>query len=211
VAFDLLELATGPGLERVDDAGGLRAFSGWDGPALGIARVAAPGAGARSSSGWRAHRLPELVSGQAGVLRLLSGVDGREVTITVEELAAWAERQGVLASAQLSPRGPVFALWLEPAAAAPPGELVVSALAPELARAGRYWDGAGWADLEAAAGDGPLLEGCPCRACAIATRPLLRHLRQAREITGEHLLTWHNTHWTRVIAEEREAAPWRER
>lgn len=41
--------------------------------------------------------------------------------------------------------------------------------------------------------DEPLLEGCPCPACALGyTRGYLRYLVHARELTGQRLLTVHN-------------------
>ena len=41
--------------------------------------------------------------------------------------------------------------------------------------------------------DEPLMEGCPCPACALGlTRGYLRYLAQARELTGMRLLTLHN-------------------
>ncbi|MTD43982.1 tRNA guanosine(34) transglycosylase Tgt [Conexibacter sp. W3-3-2] len=41
--------------------------------------------------------------------------------------------------------------------------------------------------------DEPLLEGCPCPACALGyTRGYLRYLVHARELTGQRLLTLHN-------------------
>ncbi len=41
--------------------------------------------------------------------------------------------------------------------------------------------------------DEPILEGCPCPACAIGySRGYLRYLAKAREITAQRLLTLHN-------------------
>jgi queuine tRNA-ribosyltransferase len=48
--------------------------------------------------------------------------------------------------------------------------------------------GARWRDS-----DEPIMEGCPCPACAIGlTRGYLRYLTRARELTGMRLLTIHN-------------------
>ncbi len=51
-------------------------------------------------------------------------------------------------------------------------------------------------DLTAArwkASDEPILEGCPCPACAIGySRGYLRYMAKAREITAQRLLTLHN-------------------
>jgi queuine tRNA-ribosyltransferase len=41
--------------------------------------------------------------------------------------------------------------------------------------------------------DEPLMEGCPCPACALGlSRAYLRYLSKARELTGMRLLTLHN-------------------
>lgn len=55
--------------------------------------------------------------------------------------------------------------------------------------------------------DSPLLEGCPCPACALGyTRGYLRYLVHARELTGQRLLTLHNlAYLARLMARLREA------
>jgi len=55
--------------------------------------------------------------------------------------------------------------------------------------------------------DAPLLEGCPCPACALGyTRGYLRYLVHARELTGMRLLTVHNlAYLARLMARLREA------
>ena len=52
----------------------------------------------------------------------------------------------------------------------------------------------------------PLVEGCPCPACAKFSRAYLRHLFVAGEILGHRLLTVHNiSHLTNLMAAAREA------
>jgi len=55
--------------------------------------------------------------------------------------------------------------------------------------------------------DEPLLEGCPCPACALGyTRGYLRYLVHARELTGQRLLTTHNlAYLARLMARLRAA------
>jgi queuine tRNA-ribosyltransferase len=55
--------------------------------------------------------------------------------------------------------------------------------------------------------DEPLMEGCPCPACAHGfTRGYLRYLAKARELTGMRLLTLHNLAFVeRVMRRLREA------
>jgi queuine tRNA-ribosyltransferase len=57
------------------------------------------------------------------------------------------------------------------------------------------------------AGDAaPLVEGCPCAACAAHTRAYLHHLSRAEELTAARLLTLHNlTFLERLVAGAREA------
>ena len=54
---------------------------------------------------------------------------------------------------------------------------------------------------------GPLLEGCPCPACSLGlTRGYLRYLANARELTGQRLLTLHNLAFlARLMQDLREA------
>jgi queuine tRNA-ribosyltransferase len=52
----------------------------------------------------------------------------------------------------------------------------------------------------------PLVEGCPCRACAGHTRAYLHFLSRAQELTGVRLLVLHNlTYMERLISGAREA------
>ena len=55
--------------------------------------------------------------------------------------------------------------------------------------------------------DEPLMEGCPCSACALGlTRGYLRYLAHARELTGMRLFTLHNLAFVeRVVRRLREA------
>src|ERR671934_32034 len=55
--------------------------------------------------------------------------------------------------------------------------------------------------------DAPLMEGCPCPACALGlTRGYLRYLAHARELTGMRLFTLHNLAFVeRVMRRLREA------
>ena len=206
VAVDLLELVTGPGLDQVDAAGGLRRFLAAEQAILAIARVASEG---DTERGWRGRGLARLLDGQGGVLRLQSPVDGRLTTITLDELAGWAEAAGAWPSAQFSLRGPVFTFWDRASGAAPPGELVVSPLLQGLSRDGTFWDGQRWQALEDVVEPdrAQLIEGCDCRACAEASLPYLLHLWRSHELTAQVLLGWHNLRWLREIAEQRPAAP----
>ena len=65
-------------------------------------------------------------------------------------------------------------------------------------------------DLTAArfrASDAPLMEGCPCPACALGlTRGYLRYLTRARELTGMRLLTLHNLAFVARVVERLRAA-----
>jgi hypothetical protein len=204
VAVDILELALGPGLERLAALGGCEGFLGWDGPVLAIARVTEQPVAA---AGWRAGGLPQLLSGDGGRLRLKSAVDGRVIAVHVDELAAACDVIGAVPSAQLSTRGPVFAYWARPMPQAPAGELVVSPLAATLAGEGVFWEGGDWASLDERAGAGALVDGCTCRTCSTASRDYLNHLRHEHEMTAQHLLGWHNMHWLRHLVEERDPGP----
>jgi queuine tRNA-ribosyltransferase len=55
--------------------------------------------------------------------------------------------------------------------------------------------------------DGPIMEGCPCPACAVGlSRGYLRYLAHARELTGMRLLTIHNLAFvSRLMADLRGA------
>ena len=57
--------------------------------------------------------------------------------------------------------------------------------------------------------DEPLMEGCPCPACAIGyTRGYLHYMARARELTAMRLLTLHNLAFlARVMARLRQAVP----
>ena len=68
-AVDIVELALGLGLDRVERLGGLARLTGWEGPLVAVARMAS---GRPSATGWRARALPELLSEHEGTLQLLS-------------------------------------------------------------------------------------------------------------------------------------------
>jgi queuine tRNA-ribosyltransferase len=57
-----------------------------------------------------------------------------------------------------------------------------------------------------AADEAPLVEGCPCPACARHTRAYLHYLTRAEELTAVRLLTLHNlTYLERLVRGAREA------
>ena len=58
VAVDIVELALGLGLDRVERLGGLHALTGWAGPLLAVGRVTAE---APAATGRRARALPRLI------------------------------------------------------------------------------------------------------------------------------------------------------
>ena len=59
---------------------------------------------------------------------------------------------------------------------------------------------------ELAEDEGPLVEGCPCPACARHTRAYLHYLARAEELTAVRLLTLHNlTYLERLVRGAREA------
>lgn len=213
--MDLLELALGVGVERVARLGGLAAYTGWRGRALAIARLAPDSPGA--ASGWRAPDAARVVGRGPGWLRVRSGVDGSIRTVRQSEMEAWAARlglEGPLLALEAGDTEP--ALWDDPAAAAPAAGLVVTDLPRRMAAAGRFaappvgqatTATAGvmaWTDLAGLpppapgrpGGGGPLVAGCECPACGIASAGLIRHLWEQREITATHLLLRHNLHLT---------------
>ena len=54
--------------------------------------------------------------------------------------------------------------------------------------------------------ESPLVEGCPCPACARHTRAYLHYLARAEELTAVRLLTLHNlTYLERLVQGAREA------
>ena len=46
---------------------------------------------------------------------------------------------------------------------------------------------------------GPLVEGCPCPACARMSRGYVHYLSRAEELTGVRLVTLHNLVYTEAI------------
>jgi queuine tRNA-ribosyltransferase len=53
---------------------------------------------------------------------------------------------------------------------------------------------------------GPIVEGCPCEACAGHSRAYLHYLARAKELTGARLLTLHNLVYTRALIDGARAA-----
>lgn len=197
-AVDMVELALGLGLERIDRLGGLHALTGWAGPLLAVARMTTDPA---MATGWRSRALPRLVTERDGILELRSSIDGATVQLARSQLSDAARRMGAEPAASLAGDGAQLLAWDD--GDPPPGALLVSTLAQDMAAKARFWAGAGWTRLAAAPGDAgyPLLQGCLCRACAVASRGYLAHLSALREITAEHLLGWHNLHQLRLLVE----------
>ena len=55
--------------------------------------------------------------------------------------------------------------------------------------------------------DEPLMEGCPCPACAVGySRGYLRYMTKARELTAMRLLTVHNLAFVARVVERLRAA-----
>jgi queuine/archaeosine tRNA-ribosyltransferase len=194
VAVDILELWLGVGFDRIDAAGGLGPFIGWDGPIVGIARYADE---APVMAGWRGRGLPQLLKQRDDTLRLRSAIDGAVVDVVIDELRT---RAATLGPGLVNATDDDVRPWS--GASDPPvdGRIVVSDAAQVEAAAGRYHADSGWTELATPAG-GPLVPGCGCRPCRIAGSAYIAHLAAAREITAEHLLVWHNTHRLRRVVE----------
>jgi len=90
-AVDIVELAVGLGLDRVERLGGLARLTGWEGPLVAVART---GSGPPAATGWRARALPEVLSESDGILELRSALDGSTISLARQELADWASRLG---------------------------------------------------------------------------------------------------------------------
>ena len=59
---------------------------------------------------------------------------------------------------------------------------------------------------EFSADERPLVEGCPCAACAAHSRAYVHFLSRAEELTGVRLLVLHNlTYLERLVSGAREA------
>jgi queuine/archaeosine tRNA-ribosyltransferase len=198
VAVDVLELRLGPGLDTVHAAGGLGAFIGWDGPIVAIARYSdeAPGA-----TGWRARGLPQLLRADGDSLTLRSAVDGDVVIIALEQLQA--ETAGL--GAGTGDEADRVAVWIDVDGPQPASDIVVTELGQAQAAEGRYYDRGAWRDISQVPA-GPLAPTCGCRACRVAGGAYLAHLWAVREITAQHLLTWHNVHQLRLVVEAGEEA-----
>src|SRR5258708_39425185 len=168
-----------PGLVAFEAVGGLRAFTGWRGPIVAVARASDD---PPPEAGGRARSLPQLFTTRAGALRLRSAVDGSIVPVELAALFAKAREMGAdeVLEQTLGPD----TVWVQV------GAVIVSTTAQDAAESGRYWDGQGWRSIAGA--KGRLAPGCECRACRVATSAYLAQLWDAREITAQHLLNWHN-------------------
>jgi hypothetical protein len=190
VAIDVLELALGPGIERVERLGGISAWTGWRGPAVAVACLVPDRPG---GTGWRSPDPPRLIAAGDAGLRVRSAIDGAVRTVGLEELEAWAARLGLEGPVVLRlPAGsgaggsgdglggdPRVAIW-DDLEAPPAAAILATDLPLRLAREGRRLL--------------PDIGDCGCPACAIASRGLVRHLWEEREITAVHLLLRHNLH-----------------
>src|ERR1700716_38395 len=126
-ALDILELALGLGLERVEFLGGLHALTGWAGPLLAVARMTTDVPAVR---GWRARALPQLVADRDGILELRSAIDGATVRLARSELADAARRMGAEPAASLAEEGAELVAWDD--GNPPPNSLLVSTLAQDM-------------------------------------------------------------------------------
>lgn len=188
VAVDVLELHLAGLSERTAD--GLRRFIGWDGSILAVARWADD---APAAAGWRARALPKaILDGEE--LRVVSSIDGRRVRVGLAELRSLADELG--SDRLVMPGEGWDIVWTDRDANPPARDVVVSSLAQDQASGGFFWDGAAWGSLDVE-GTMPLAPGCECRTCEVARRDYLAHLWGARELTAQHLLTWHNLHQLR--------------
>jgi hypothetical protein len=202
VAVNLLELAVSPGLEVIRALGGLGPFTSWRGRLVAQLLGDRPETPARGSpvgaTGWRARRLPVIVREDDGEMELRSPVDGSTWRLNAADLWAAARELG---AATLD--GESASWWRTHREPPPAGGTVVSSVPAQAAREGLYLTPGGWLEVAARADDarGPLVEGCACRACAIAHAGYLAHLWRQREITAAHLLGWHNLHQARLLVE----------
>lgn len=208
VAVNLLELAISPGLEAIIAIGGLAAFTGWTGAICGLLLAAEagnpPGEGDREDEGWRARRLPTITRRADDELTVRSWVDGSTHHLRASELLLAGGPLGARTATELVPGGVELNWWRRIDDIAPPTGWVVSSVPADAARDGMYRTQAGWssiADSEDAATPGPLVAGCACRACDVASAGYLGHLWRQREITALHLLGWHNLHQVRRLVE----------
>jgi queuine/archaeosine tRNA-ribosyltransferase len=194
VAIDILELQVNLGLEAVRSAGGLGRFTGWEGPILAVVRYSDEAA---STEGWRGRGLPQALKAEGDRLRLRSPVDGSIQLVSPSDLT----KEAVSLGAEAPPAGGLAGAeaWTDDAGPPPPGPTVITALAQDEAAAGKFWDGSGWAGVLDGAARWP---ACDCRACVIAGADYIAHMWRVREITAEHLLTWHNMHQLRLLVEE---------
>ncbi|MFN2464184.1 MAG: hypothetical protein ABR573_09830 [Candidatus Dormibacteria bacterium] len=202
--MNVAELAISPGLATIRDAGGMAAFTGWDGLLLQVTRFADAGTAAQSRSGWRARALPELLRREADVARVRSPLDGSIKELDLAELEGEAGALGGQLPARALPPGEALTWWDSRDNPVPSTGWVVSAVPATAGRAGFYCTGFGWAavaNIRDPATPGPLSTGCECRACAQAGIGYIAHLWGQHEITAAHLLGWHNLHVARSLVE----------
>jgi queuine/archaeosine tRNA-ribosyltransferase len=187
VAVDILELGLAIGWERLRHFGDLRRFTAWEGEIVAVARYT--DAATMGGGGWRARQLPQLLRRDKDTLRLRSPINGAVIDVAVERLATEAAALGAVPVKGIGEQSSVT--WSDPDSPAPAGAVVITDLAATEAAAGRFRSAGGWEPIEAPP-DGPLVRGCRCRACEVATAPYIAHLWSANEITAQHLLGWHN-------------------
>ncbi|GAC1334347.1 MAG: hypothetical protein NVSMB17_15860 [Candidatus Dormibacteria bacterium] len=207
VAVNIYELAVSPGFDAIGAMGGLRAFTGWRGLMVQVARWEAAGT-APAAAGWRSRRRPALVSEEPGAVRLRSAIDGSIHAFDVDELSGEADRMGAVRLASALATGARLHWWDSADDVLPGDGWVVSEVPAAAGRAGFYWTAGGWravAEIADAAQGGPLLQGCECRTCTIARCGYIAHLWRQQEITAAHLLGWHNLHQARLAVEDSSA------
>jgi hypothetical protein len=190
VAVDVLELALGPGIDRVLRLGGAGPFTGWRGPVLGVARSL----GADPvTAGWRARGLPGLRMQDDGSMLVRSALDGSRHLLPSGAFEAWCEELGVRWAAEGT-----AALWDSPATPPPSSGLVVTTVPGDQAVAGMVRMDGSWQPVNQLpapgepGGDEPLDAACSCRGCRVANQGWLRHLWDSREITAPYLIGTHN-------------------
>ena len=164
------------------------------------------GEGGREGEGWRARRLPTITGRSDDEMTVRSSLDGSTHHLRAAELILAGGRLGASTASELVPPGDQLDWWRWTGHAAPSTGWVVSSVAADAARDGLFWTEGGWisiAAIEDAATAGPLVAGCACRACEVASAGYLGHLWRQREITASHLLGWHNLQQVRRLVEGR--------
>jgi hypothetical protein len=208
VAVNLLELAVSPGLDTIEAAGGIGAFTGWRREVAAVIlaeRTSEPAlAGERQGSGWRARRLPLITADSGGELTVRSALDGSTHHFDEAALIELGAALGAPAPALATPAGGRLHWWRSQDQPPTTPGWIVSSVPADAAGAGFFWAGGEWRNMTSlveAGAPGPLAEGCACRACAIAGSGYIAHLWRQREITAAHLLGWHNLCQARSLVE----------